>query len=156
MRVTPVGEVYAIQALAKPGVTLGIILVPGNVDIALGIKGRQGNWLQHTSTYVDAIYGPTPPCIVSRAGQMANIELPDLCCVGVAVYRLCSECPFWHCMVLRTPGSDRAAVLWGIVKSVASDLATQRRIMCHGELQRGLSRLEVFAFTCWWQPRQAL
>ena len=48
MWVTPVGEVHAIQALAKPGVALGVICIPGHIHIALDIKRRGGEWLQHT------------------------------------------------------------------------------------------------------------
>ena len=48
VRVTPVWEVYTIQALAKPGVALRIICIPGYVHIALDVEGRQGEQLQQT------------------------------------------------------------------------------------------------------------
>lgn len=48
MWATPVGEVHAIQALAKPGIALGVICIPGHVHIALDIKRHRGEWLQHT------------------------------------------------------------------------------------------------------------
>ena len=47
MRVTPVREVYTVQALAKPRVALRVIRVPGYVHIALDIKRRHREWLQH-------------------------------------------------------------------------------------------------------------
>lgn len=47
VRVTPVWEVYTVQALAKPGVALWIVCIPGHIHIALGIKRRCGKWLQH-------------------------------------------------------------------------------------------------------------
>lgn len=40
VRVTPVWEVYTVQALAKPGVALRIICIPGHIYIALNIKRR--------------------------------------------------------------------------------------------------------------------
>ena len=41
MRVAPVGEIHTIEALAKPWVAFGIVLIPGYIDIALVVKSCQ-------------------------------------------------------------------------------------------------------------------
>lgn len=48
MRVSPVREVHTVQAFAKPRVAMRIVCIPGKVDIAVHIKGRHEEWLQHT------------------------------------------------------------------------------------------------------------
>ena len=51
VRVSPIREVHTVQAFAKPRVAMRVVCIPGNVDVAVHVKGRHGERLQQTQLF---------------------------------------------------------------------------------------------------------